>query len=276
MGKESILNEKMILTMTCSPFVISLVETYNSDQNVYFLLELALGGELYATYNRKGFHGREGHAKFYVAGVVYAFDHCHVRHIIYRDLKPENLLLTDTGNIKLTDMGLAKFVVGVTYTTCGTPDYFAPELVTSAGHTLAVDWWCLGVLLYEFMGGNPPFESAQPMQIYAKVIKGIDHVAFPAKCQGFVEPLIKGLLRQDPADRLAMLPGGIKNIQDHEWYSRFDWVAMEKQALEPPYKPTVSSKTDMKNFNANKEDMPPQVEYQDDRTGWDKDFATSV
>jgi len=274
--KESILNEKMILTMTCSPFVISLVETYNSDQNVYFLLELALGGELYATYNRKGFHGREGHAKFYVAGVVYAFDHCHVRHIIYRDLKPENLLLTDTGNIKLTDMGLAKFVVGVTYTTCGTPDYFAPELVTSAGHTLAVDWWCLGVLLYEFMGGNPPFESAQPMQIYAKVIKGIDHVAFPAKCQGFVEPLIKGLLRQDPADRLAMLPGGIKNIQDHEWYSRFDWVAMEKQALEPPYKPTVSSKTDMKNFNANKEDMPPQVEYQDDRTGWDKDFATSV
>lgn len=132
--QESVMNEKNILTMTNSPFIIKLFETYNGSQTLYFLLEPALGGELYATYNRKGFHGSDRHAVYYSAGTVFAFEHLHQRHVIYRDLKPENLLLTHKGQIKLTDMGLAKFVVGKTYTTCGTPDYFAPgsflQLVT--------------------------------------------------------------------------------------------------------------------------------------------------
>jgi len=102
--QESVMNEKNILMMTNSEFIIKLFETFNGQQSLYFLLEPALGGELYATYNRKGFHGSEKHAKFYVAGVVFAFEHCHERHIIYRDLKPENLLLTEHGAIKLTDM----------------------------------------------------------------------------------------------------------------------------------------------------------------------------
>mmetsp|Transcript_89224 Transcript_89224/g.139628 ORF Transcript_89224/g.139628 Transcript_89224/m.139628 type:complete len:825 (-) Transcript_89224:234-2708(-) len=274
--KESISNEKNILTMTNSPFIIKLFECYNSDQNIYFLLEPALGGELYATYNRRGFHGKEAHAKYYTAGVVYAFEHCHVRHIIYRDLKPENLLLTAEGKVKLTDMGLAKFVVGTTFTTCGTPDYFAPELISSEGHTVAVDWWTLGILIYELMGGNPPFESDNPMQTYQKVVKGIDQVNFHKKCLGVVENLIKSLLRQKPAERIPMRPGGIKNVMDHEWYKDFDWKAMQQGSLEPPYKPTVKSKTDMKNFHARAEDKPPQIPYKDDGTGWDKDFATSV
>ncbi|CAK0836172.1 unnamed protein product [Prorocentrum cordatum] len=177
------MNEKNILVMTNSPFIIKLYETYNGAQSLYFLLELALGGELYATYNRKGFHGSESHAKYYAAGTCLAFQHLHERRIIYRDLKPENLLLTEHGHIKLTDMGLAKFVIGKTYTTCGTPDYFAPEVIASAGHTNAVDWWALGILIYELMAGNPPFESATPMQIYAKVTKGIGKVTFPTKCQ---------------------------------------------------------------------------------------------
>merc|ERR1719361_1706997 len=120
--QESVMNEKNILLITNSEFIIKLWETYNGSQTLYFLLEPALGGELYATYNRKGFHGSDKHAKFYSAGVVFAFEHVHERRIIYRDLKPENLLLTETGQIKLTDMGLAKFVIGKTYTTCGTPE----------------------------------------------------------------------------------------------------------------------------------------------------------
>jgi serine/threonine protein kinase len=232
---------------------------------------------LYATYNRRGFHGKESHAKYYTAGVIYAFDHCHLRHIIYRDLKPENLLLTDKGTIKLTDMGLAKFVVGVTFTTCGTPDYFAPELIASEGHTVAVDWWTLGILIYELMGGNPPFESESPLKTYEKVMNGgIEKVNFHKNCKGVVEPLIVGLLRQDPADRIPMLPGGIKNVMDHEWFKGFDWTAMKEGSMDPPYKPTVKSKTDMKNFHARAEDKPPQIPYKDDGSGWDKDFATST
>lgn len=270
------MNEKNILMMTNSVFIIKLYECYNGSQTMYFLMEPALGGELYATYNRKGFHGSEKHARFYVAGTVFAFQHCHQRRIIYRDLKPENLLLAETGDIKLTDMGLAKFVIGKTYTTCGTPDYFAPELIASTGHTNAVDWWTLGILLFELMSGHPPFESAYPMQIYSKVMKGINKVAFPPKCQGLVGDLVKALLKKEPSERLPVLKGGIANIQGHKWYTSgsFDWKKMEKLELEQPYKPTVKSKKDIANFSARKEDMPRQLEYHDDGSGWDKDFAT--
>mmetsp|Transcript_85511 Transcript_85511/g.151313 ORF Transcript_85511/g.151313 Transcript_85511/m.151313 type:complete len:793 (+) Transcript_85511:80-2458(+) len=274
--QQSVMSEKNVQMMCDSEFVVRLYETYNGTQTLYFLLELALGGELYATYNKKGFFGKDTHAKFYTSGVVFAFDHLHDKKIIFRDLKPENLLLNEKGQIKLTDMGLAKVVVGKTYTTCGTPDYFAPELIASAGHGMAVDWWTLGILLFELLSGHPPFESTHPMQIYQKVQKGILKVTFPAKCKGPAENLIKSLCQKDPADRLAMKKGGSSQIKQHQFYKGFDWDAMEKQSMTPPYVPMVKSKKDAANFSARKEDMPPHVAYKDDGTGWDKEFATSV
>lgn len=272
--QQSILNEKNILMMTNSFFVIKLFECFNGSQTLYFLLEAALGGELYATYNRRGLHGSEKHAKFYIAGTVCALAHLHDRRIIYRDLKPENLLLNESGQLKLTDMGLAKFVVGKTFTTCGTPDYFAPELISSTGHTIAVDWWTLGILLFEFMAGHPPFESPTPVETYSKVMKGIGKVKMPPKCQGAIGDLIKGLLRKEPSERLPMRPGAIQNVKDHKWYVGFNWEGMESQKLDPPYKPIVKSKKDMTNFVARKDDMPNQIEYEDDESEWDQDFAT--
>jgi len=270
--QESVMNEKSILMMTNSEFIIKLYETYNGSQSLYFLMELALGGELYATYNRKGLHGSEKHAKYYVSGVTFAFEHLHDRNVIYRDLKPENLLLTEHGHIKLTDMGLAKFVIGKTFTTCGTPDYFAPELISSSGHNKAVDWWTLGVLIFELMSGHPPFESAYPMQIYTKVMKGINKVVMPQKCQGATGELIKALLKNDPGERIAMKTGGVQNVKDHNFFSGFEWAKMKKLELPPPYVPVVKSKKDLANFCARKEDMPRQLEYHDPGTGWDKDF----
>merc|ERR1712151_1161566 len=125
-AKKTVMNEKNIFLMTNSPFIIRLWETYNAPQKLYFLMEAALGGDLHETYKRKGFYGSEKHANFYTAGTVLAFDHMHKRQIIYRDLKPENLLLNDAGQLKLTDMGLAKVVTGKTFTKCGTPNYKAP------------------------------------------------------------------------------------------------------------------------------------------------------
>ncbi|CAE7778646.1 egl-4 [Symbiodinium pilosum] len=272
--QHNVLNEKNVQIMCDSPFIIKLYETYNGTQSLYFLLEPALGGELYATYNKKGLFGKESHAKFYVAGVVNAFEHLHGKKIIFRDLKPENLLLTELGHIKLTDMGLAKVVVGKTYTTCGTPDYFAPEMIASAGHTSAVDWWTLGVLSFELMAGHPPFESAHPMQIYQKVNKGISKVNFPNKMKGVVEDLVKNLCKKEPADRLPMRKGGAGNIRKHAWFSTFEWEKYDNGNMPSPYKPQVQSKKDMANFTARKEDMPPNVQYKDDGSGWDADFAT--
>eukprot|EP00930_Biecheleria_cincta_P075998 TRINITY_DN631_c0_g1_i1.p1 TRINITY_DN631_c0_g1~~TRINITY_DN631_c0_g1_i1.p1 ORF type:complete len:767 (-),score=194.45 TRINITY_DN631_c0_g1_i1:168-2468(-) len=273
--QASVMSEKNVQLMCDSPFIVKLYETYNSDQHLYFLLELALGGELYATYNRKNLWGNEKCAKFYVAGTLFAFEHLHGKKIIFRDLKPENLLLNDKGHVKLTDMGLAKVVVGKTFTTCGTPDYFAPELIASKGHNLAVDWWTLGILTFELMSGHPPFESATPMQIYSKVQKGINKVTFPKKLKGNAETLIKGLCHATPSERLPMKKGGTQNIKKTPWFAEFRWEEMETFQIDPPYKPTVKSKKDIANFSANKEDMPPQVPYKDPKTGWDKDFATS-
>merc|ERR1712048_487506 len=213
------------------------------------------------------FWGKVDHAKFYTAGTVFAFEHLHSKKIIFRDLKPENLLLNEKGEVKLTDMGLAKVVPGTTFTTCGTPDYFAPELIASKGHTKAVDWWTLGILTFELLVGHPPFEAPAPMQIYQKVNKGIDKVLFPKAVKGDAEDLIKNLCKANPIERLPMHKDGTKAIRDHAWYSGFEWDAMFKLEMKPPYKPNVKNKNDASNFSARKEDMPPQIPYKDDKSG---------
>lgn len=273
--QDVVLNEKDVFMRVSSPFIIRLLETYNGGQSMYFVLEIALGGELYTTYRRKGLYGSPKHAKYYIAGTVLALEHMHDRKIIYRDLKPENVLLNSEGHLKLTDMGLAKFVVGRTYTTCGTPDYFAPEMITMSGHHSALDWWALGIFLFELMSGRTPFESHFPMQVYRKVQKGIQKVPFPSKCQGDVASLIRNLLVNEPSSRLPMRPGGVDNIRQHKWYADYDWRLMARLELEPPYKPVVLSSTDMSNFSVRPEDVPAGHTYYDPGTGWDKDFATA-
>jgi len=273
--QKSVIQEKTIQHMCDSFFIVKLYECFNEPQNLCFLLELALGGELYDTYCKKGFHGSVRHAHFYSASTLYAFEHLHEKKIVYRDLKPENLLLTDTGYCKLTDMGLAKIVVGKTNTTCGTPDYFAPEVIAGAGHSHAVDWWTLGILIFELIAGHPPFESDHPAQTMKKIQNGIEKVNFPKKLkQGNGQDLIYGLLKKQPNDRLPMRKGWTDNVKTHAWYDKFDWQGMITQTVEAPYKPLVKNKKDLKNFSANAGDKPPKIPYKDDGTGWDKDFAT--
>jgi serine/threonine protein kinase len=235
------------------------------------LLEPALGGELYATYHKYRFHGDVKKAKYYSGTVVYCFDHLHQRNILYRDLKPENLLLDDKGHCKITDMGLAKVVIGKTYTTCGTPDYFAPEVIQQTGMGKGVDWWTLGVLIHELMSGHAPFEANDPMETYQKIVRGVNRVRFTYK-DADAQDLVKQMLRHQPSERLPMRVGGIKNVKSHKWYAGFDWDKLFMRALEPPYKPNVKGPTDLANFRANEADLPPQISYKDDGSGWDADF----
>jgi len=130
-------------------------------------------------------------------------------------------------------------------------------------------------LIFELMSGHPPFESAYPMQIYAKVMKGISKVKMPPKCQGDVGDLIVSLLKSEPSERLPMRSGNIKNLKEHKWFTNFNWVDFQSLKMAAPYKPVVKSKKDLANFSARKEDMPRQIEYRDPGTGWDKEFATA-
>jgi len=270
-----VIHEKNVQMMCNSPFIVKLFETFRDEQLLCLLLEPALGGELYATYARRGLHGSEPHARFYVAGVVFAFEHLHGKKVIYRDLKPENLLLTESGHIKLTDMGLCKVVIGKTYTTCGTPDYFAPEMVLSIGHNHAVDWWTLGILTFELMTGRPPFEAPTALQTYHKVQEGINRVRFPKNLPAPCKDLIKRLCSKSPMTRLPMKAGGVGELKKHPWLCNFAWQDMENLALQPPYVPRVSGKRDLQNFFVREQDAPPKIKYVDDGSGWDKDFATS-
>jgi cGMP-dependent protein kinase len=270
--QNNVVNEKHILASVDSPYIIKLYNTSHSAQWIFFYMEPALGGELYVVYHRKCFHGSLPHARYYAASVIGAFEHLHERHVIYRDLKPENLLLTSEGYLKLTDMGLAKFALGKTYTTCGTPEYFAPEVIRSTGQTRAVDWWTLGILIFELMTGSAPFRAENDMAMYGKVLKGIQHITFPSKAEGATEDIVKAILRADPSERLPMRHGGVTNLKNNPWFKGFDWGGLETRVCAPPFVPSVKSSTDLRNFCHVKVHKANWIEWKDDGSGWDKDF----
>jgi len=270
--QRGVLREKEILSICTSAFIIRLYATFNTQESLYFLLEPALGGELFAVYHRHRFHRSITKGRFYSASVVFAFEHLHERNVLYRDLKPENLLLEARGFCKLTDMGLAKIVTGKTYTTCGTPDYFAPEVVKQVGMTKAVDWWTLGVLIHELLSGHAPFEASDQMETYHNIVRGTDKVNFSSYKDRDPDAvdMVRALLKDQPNERLPMK--GLRGLRLHRWYHRFDWEALYHFTMRPPHIPTVRSLTDLGNFRTQEGDQPPSVPYTDTQDGWDKDF----
>lgn len=143
---------------------------------LYFILEFIPGGELFTILRSTGSFD-QSQTKFYAAHIITIFEYLHSKNIIYRDLKPENVLINTNGYLKLTDFGFAKIVESKTYTLCGTPEYLAPEIILNKGHSKPVDWWTLGILIYEMLVGIDPFNDEDPMMIYQKIIKG--KIRFP-------------------------------------------------------------------------------------------------
>jgi CRP-like cAMP-binding protein len=154
--KEHVANERMVMMMLDHPFILKLHNTFQDNKQLYFLLEIGLGGEMFTILRECG-KFTEKTARFYAAQVIIGFQVMHRMHIIYRDLKPENLILDSNGYLKIVDFGLAKVTTEKTYTLCGTPDYLAPEIILSRGHDKAVDYWALGVLIFEMCAGVAPF-----------------------------------------------------------------------------------------------------------------------
>lgn len=275
--EQNILVEKMILKTTRSPFLIRLFATFNTDQHLHFLLEAALGGDLLTALERHDIIGSATHARFYIACILKGLEHLHDRYIMYRDLKMENVMIDSRGYAKLTDFGLSKFVIGHTYTKCGTPDYMAPEMVLGAAHNSAVDWWSLGVILYALMEGSLPFDATDTSITFWKVQQGIEMCRFTNSESPLAE-LVRSLCKQQPRERLPVRAGA-RGILEHEWFaeSKVDWSQLDCGALPAPWVPTISGPLDLQNFDSGAVDLhanlPP---YQDPGSGWDLEFEDLV
>eukprot|EP00947_MAST-08B_sp_MAST-8B-sp1_P003267 g3267.t1 len=202
----AVVNEKTILSGCNHPFIIKLICTHSDRDCLYMVMEFVLGGELYRYMQTNAEFGLPlQDAQFYSASILDAFDYLHKRHIAYRDIKPENVLIDEDGYIKLIDFGFAKKVVGLTHTLRGTPEYLAPELLQSRPHGRPVDIWGLGVLTYELLFGHTPFvdpdDQDNPMLIYQRILSGRP-VEFPEGTSEKITSLIKQLLHLDPRKRL--------------------------------------------------------------------------
>ncbi|KAG8515235.1 cGMP-dependent protein kinase 2 [Galemys pyrenaicus] len=238
--QEHVYSEKRILEELCSPFIV------------------------------KGSFD-ESTSKFCVACVTEAFDYLHRLGIIYRDLKPENLILDAEGYLKLVDFGFAKKIGSgqKTWTFCGTPEYVAPEVILNKGHDFSVDFWSLGILVYELLTGNPPFSGIDQMMTYNLILKGIEKMDFPRKITKRPEDLIRRLCKQNPTERLGNLKNGINDIKKHRWLNAFNWEGLKARNLPSPLQRELSGPTDHSYFDK----YPPEKGVPpDELSGWDKDF----
>ena len=266
-SEAHVINERNIMMSVDNPFILQLHNTYQDSRYLYFLLELIRGGELF-TLLRDLIQLSEKTARFYAAGVIQGFNHMHNHDIVYRDLKPENLLLNKHGYIKIVDLGLAKLVPDRTWTLCGTPEYLAPEVILNKGHDRAVDNWALGILIYEMVAGSAPFEGDSSMQVYTQILKGdlLYSSAFSRSCRG----IIGAMLTQNPKRRLGYTSKGYEDIRRHHWYAGFDWTSFIALTLPAPHTPTISGDNDLSNF-----DQYAEVNVMDvPESNWYPDFGT--
>jgi serine/threonine protein kinase len=243
---EHIRSEVRILSGVHHPFIVNLVGLQADERRLYMLFEYVPGGELFSHLRREGKFADEA-ARFYAAEIALAFEYLHGFDVAYRDLKPENLLLTARGHMKITDFGFAKVVTDRTYTLCGTPEYLAPEIIQSKGHDKGVDWWAIGVLIFEMLAGFPPFFDESPYGIYQKILAG--RIDWPRHFSPEARDLVKRLLTPDRTRRLGCLFGGARDVKEHAWFARTDWAATLALAVPAPLVPRVREANDTSNFD---------------------------
>ncbi|KAL0227370.1 hypothetical protein P9112_014694 [Eukaryota sp. TZLM1-RC] len=229
-----IMNERDILTKIQHPFIVNLLGTANSARDIYIIMEFVNGGELFTYLRRKRRFSVET-ARFYAAQIVLALEHLHSKNIVYRDLKPENLLLDSKGNLKICDFGFAKIVEDRTFTICGTPEYLAPEVIQNRGHGKGVDWWALGILLYEMMAGYAPFSSENPYKTYKMILN--NPLQFPSHFDAITRDLIQRLLVHDRFRRLGCFRGGAADVKRHKFFREIDWGSLIRREVTAPIRP---------------------------------------
>ncbi|EEH54722.1 uncharacterized protein MICPUCDRAFT_44677 [Micromonas pusilla CCMP1545] len=245
---EHVRAEAKILRDASHPFIVNFLGSSQDEASLHFVLEYVVGGEFF-THLRCAGRFSDDASRFYASEIVLALEYLHGRGVAYRDLKPENLLVDAHGHLKITDFGFAKEIGddGRTYTLCGTPDYLAPEIIKNKGHGFAVDWWALGVIVFEMLAGYPPFYGEDPMETYRKILE--QPAEFPAHFTKHARDIIRKMLQKDVSKRIGNLKNGVRDITSHAWFASVDWRATLKKKTTPPMRPRVRSADDTSNFD---------------------------
>ncbi|KAJ7768354.1 kinase-like domain-containing protein [Mycena metata] len=252
-----ILAERTVLALVNNPFIVPLKFSFQNPDKLYLVMSFVNGGELFYHLQREGKFDQD-RSRFYAAELLCALEHLHGFNVVYRDLKPENILLDYTGHIALCDFGLCKLNMSETEKTntfCGTPEYIAPELLESQGYTKTVDWWTLGVLLYEMMTGLPPFYDENVNTMYQRILT--DPLNFPLDMPSEARSVMTGLLQRDPSKRLGA--HGSEEIKKHPFFAKYiDWNRLLAKKYPTPFKPSVESVLDVANFDPDFTNELPQ------------------
>ncbi|MCJ1393372.1 serine/threonine protein kinase, AGC [Xylographa bjoerkii] len=255
---EHVRNERNTLGAVAGhPFITTLITTFSDKECLYMLLDYCPGGEVF-TYLRRARRFNETTSRFYAAEIALILEFLHdVEGTAYRDLKPENILIDSEGHLKLVDFGFAKKIGDTqTYTLCGTPEYLAPEVIKNTGHGTAVDWWAFGILIYEFLVGQPPFWDQNPLKIYSKIVEG--NIPYPNGMSPEARDLISSLCTVNPSNRLGNISGGSQRVKAHPFFRGIDWEAMYYRRMKGPIVPKLAHAADASNFD----DYDPAPERQ--------------
>ncbi|XP_060805379.1 protein kinase C [Amyelois transitella] len=247
---ECTLTERRVLALAARhPFLTALHSAFQTQDRLFFVMEYVDGGDLMFQIQRARKFD-EPRARFYAAEVTLALQFLHEHGVIYRDLKLDNILLDSEGHCKLADFGMCKEgILGESTTTtfCGTPDYIAPEILQELEYGPSVDWWALGVLLYEMLAGQPPFEADNEDELFESILH--DDVLYPVWLSKDAVAILKGFMTKSPARRLGVC-GGADGIRAHAFFRDVDWPALAARRLRPPFRPRVRSRRDAANFDA--------------------------
>uniref|UniRef100_A0A8D0A6X1 protein kinase C n=1 Tax=Sander lucioperca TaxID=283035 RepID=A0A8D0A6X1_SANLU len=248
---ESLMCEKRIFEAVNGshhPFLVNLFACFQTPEHVCFVMEYTAGGDLMMHIHADVFS--EPRAVFYSACVVLGLQFLHDHKIVYRDLKLDNLLLDTEGFVKIADFGLCKEGMGYgdrTSTFCGTPEFLAPEVLTDTSYTRAVDWWGLGVLVYEMLVGESPFPGDDEEEVFDSIVN--DEVRYPRFLSTEAIGIMRRLLRRNPERRLGSGEKDAEDVKKQPFFRDMDWEALLQRKVPPPFVPTIGGKEDVSNFD---------------------------
>uniref|UniRef100_A0A7N8WX45 Protein kinase C n=1 Tax=Mastacembelus armatus TaxID=205130 RepID=A0A7N8WX45_9TELE len=249
---ECTMTEKRVLSLArCHPYLTQLYCCFQTPDRLFFVMEFVNGGDL-MFHIQKSRKFEEPRARFYTAEITSALMFLHSKGIVYRDLKLDNVLLDKDGHCKLADFGMCKegiFDGVATGTFCGTPDYIAPEILQEMLYGPSVDWWALGVLLYEMLSGHAPFEAENEDDLFESILK--EDVVYASWLSTEAVNILKAFLTKNPARRLGCVAseGGESAVTSHAFFADIDWEKLNQREIEPPFKPRIKTPEDVNNFD---------------------------